>query len=102
MRDSARQLNFSHEYQLVFVETADFSTNQFVVKTGTLLGESLVDGERLVIQSNVNNATTLHDTAFTENVWHNYALLLNFDQKWVLESPNPSTQESTTLDANIR
>jgi len=81
MRDSARQLNFSHEYQLVFVETADFSTNQFVVKTGTLLGESLVDGERLVIQSNVNNATTLHDTAFTENVWHNYALLLNFDQK---------------------
>ena len=38
--DPARPLNFSHEYQLVFQEDAAFSTNQFALKTGTLIGSS--------------------------------------------------------------
>ncbi|KAK0660839.1 hypothetical protein QBC41DRAFT_286195 [Cercophora samala] len=37
-KDLQRPLNLSHEYQLVFLESNDFSTNQFVLKTGTILG----------------------------------------------------------------
>jgi len=81
MRDSARPLNYSHEYQLVFLETADYSTNQFALKTGKIIGANAADGERLIVQSNVRNPTTLHETAFTRDVWHNYALTLNFDEK---------------------
>lgn len=39
MKDDCRPLNNSHEYQLVFLETNDFSTNQFALKTGTINGQ---------------------------------------------------------------
>ncbi|KAH8594531.1 hypothetical protein B0O99DRAFT_687756 [Bisporella sp. PMI_857] len=78
-RDPARELNYTHEYQLVFLESADFSTNQFVLKTGTIIGREGEDGERLILQSNVKAVTDLHVVPFTENVWHNYALTLDFN-----------------------
>ena len=39
MKDPARALNTSHEYQLVFLEDAKFATNQFVLKTGKIGGQ---------------------------------------------------------------
>lgn len=74
-------MNLSHEYQLVFVETAAFDTNQFALKAGTISGREGADPNRLVLQSNVRNATDLHAVAFTEGVWHNYALTLDFTKK---------------------
>ncbi|RYC60551.1 hypothetical protein CHU98_g5653 [Xylaria longipes] len=47
MKDANRPLNLTHEYQLAFLESNDFSTNQFVLKTGTLLGANTADPERL-------------------------------------------------------
>ncbi|PQE05255.1 hypothetical protein CJF31_00008779 [Rutstroemia sp. NJR-2017a BVV2] len=80
-KDIAHPLNFSHEYQLVFLETADFSDNQFVLKTGTILGSNgtAATGDRLVVVGNVNEgAAELFSTPWTEG-WHNFGVVLDFD-----------------------
>ncbi|KAM3067264.1 hypothetical protein ACMFMG_005368 [Clarireedia jacksonii] len=81
-KDLSRPLNFSHEYQLVFLESADFSTNQFVLKTGTILGSNgtAATGDRLLVVGNVNEgATELFSTEWTEE-WHNFGIVLDFDK----------------------
>ncbi|KAI9154881.1 hypothetical protein HJFPF1_07441 [Paramyrothecium foliicola] len=79
-KDPARPLNYSHEYQLVFLESADFSTNQFVLKTGTILGGNTTQPETLQLFGNVNKgAPVLFSTPFSEDVVHNFALKLDFD-----------------------
>jgi Glycoside hydrolase 131 catalytic N-terminal domain len=83
-KDNARALNISHEYQLVFLEDAKFSTNQFVLKTGTIAGQSAAQSaDLLVLQGNVNAPViqNLFNTPFTANVWHNFALTLDFTAK---------------------
>ncbi|KAK4213780.1 hypothetical protein QBC37DRAFT_400305 [Rhypophila decipiens] len=79
LKDLQRPLNLSHEYQLVFLESADFSTNQFVLKTGTILGQDTADPDTLQLFGNVNDGQLLFSTAFTPGVFHNFALLLDFD-----------------------
>jgi hypothetical protein len=77
-KDNLRPLNYSHEYQLVFLESADFSTNQVVLKTGTILGRDTPDPDTLQVFGNVNNGDLLFSTPFTEDVVHNFALTLDF------------------------
>ncbi|KAF7903192.1 uncharacterized protein EAF01_006241 [Botrytis porri] len=78
MKDASRPLNLSHEYQIAFLESADFSTNQFVLKTGTILGTNNTDSNVLRVVGNVNEgATELFTTAFTDG-WHNFGLKLDF------------------------
>ncbi|KAG8161074.1 hypothetical protein KVR01_009338 [Diaporthe batatas] len=82
MKDAARPLNISHEYQLAFVESADFSTNQFVLKTGTMLDTSTqggVDPDSLILFGNVKQSQQLFSTPFTEGVFHNFGLTLDFN-----------------------
>lgn len=81
MKDANRPLNLSHEYQLVFLESNDFSTNQFVLKTGTILGASTADPDTLQLFGNVNAnpVQTLFSMPFIENVFHNFAVTLDFD-----------------------
>lgn len=83
--DNSRPLNYSHEYQLVFLETNDYSSNQFALKTGTIIGDPAKRSpEHLVLQSNVRYLATtrdLHVVRFTPNVWHNYGVVLDFDRK---------------------
>jgi hypothetical protein len=81
MRDALRPLNLSHEYQLAFLETASFSTNQFALKTGSIIGRETEDPDRLVLVSNVEAPTDLHVVPFTSGVWHNYAITLDFNAK---------------------
>lgn len=98
-QDTNRPLNFSHEYQLVFLETADFSTNQFALKTGAISGHAGQGNNRLVLQSNVRNPTDLHAVSFTAGVWHNYAITLDFTAKWVFHFHNLwMIEESCPLD----
>ncbi|KAF3766925.1 hypothetical protein M406DRAFT_251837 [Cryphonectria parasitica EP155] len=78
MKNTARPLNLSHEYQLVFLESSDFSTNQVVLKTGTVLGQTVADPDTLMLFSNVNNASLLFSTNFTASVFHNFGLTLDF------------------------
>ncbi|OLN97937.1 hypothetical protein CCHL11_02648 [Colletotrichum chlorophyti] len=79
-KDPQRPLNLSHEYQLVFLESADFSTNQVVLKTGTILGQNTADPDTLQLFGNVNSSPVpeLFKTKFTEGVFHNFAIKLDF------------------------
>ena len=55
MKDAARPLNLSHEYQLIFLESTDFSTKQLLLKTGTTPGQPAGQKpDMLLLQSNVN------------------------------------------------
>ena len=86
MKDSARNLNLSHEYQLVFLENAVFSTNQFVLKTGTIAGQPVGGSDFLVVQGNQNavgGVQNLFNTSFTAATWHNFGLVLDFNAKYV-------------------
>ncbi|KAI1856852.1 hypothetical protein JX265_011177 [Neoarthrinium moseri] len=79
-KDSNRPLNLTHEYQLVFLESSDFSTNQVVLKTGTILGQNTPDPDTLQLFGNVNSnpVQTLFSTPFTAGVFHNFAVTLDF------------------------
>ncbi|KAK7926815.1 hypothetical protein PG985_003813 [Apiospora marii] len=84
MKDAARPLNLTHEYQLVFLEDNSFSTNQFVLKTGTILGgDATADPDTLQLFGNVNSKPlqTLFSTKFTEGVFHNFAVTNDFNKK---------------------
>ncbi|KAK3389399.1 hypothetical protein B0H63DRAFT_98415 [Podospora didyma] len=80
MKDGQRPLNLSHEYQLVFLESNDFSTNQVVLKTGTILGQATADPDTLQLFSNVNAPQLLFSAKFTPGVFHNFALTLDFNK----------------------
>ncbi|KAK1624720.1 hypothetical protein BDP81DRAFT_329422 [Colletotrichum phormii] len=79
-KDAQRPLNLSHEYQLVFLESADFSTNQVALKTGTILGQNTADPDTLQLFGNVNSSPVpeLFKTKFTAGVFHNFAIKLDF------------------------
>ncbi|TQN66910.1 hypothetical protein CSHISOI_08522 [Colletotrichum shisoi] len=79
-KDDKRPLNLSHEYQLVFLESADFSTNQIVLKTGTILGQNTADPDTLQLFGNVATSPPpeLFKTKFTPGVFHNFGIKLDF------------------------
>ncbi|KAK3991101.1 hypothetical protein QBC44DRAFT_341429 [Cladorrhinum sp. PSN332] len=79
LKDAQRPLNLSHEYQLVFLESNDFSTNQFVLKTGTILGQATADPDTLQLFGNVNQNQLLFSVPFTPGIFHNFAVTLDFD-----------------------
>ncbi|KFY74792.1 hypothetical protein V499_05207 [Pseudogymnoascus sp. VKM F-103] len=82
--DTSRPLNYTHEYQLVFLESADYSTNQFALKTGSIIDDSDPRGHlkknwlRLVGNvANDNGGKTLFEVPFGKD-WHNFGLRLDF------------------------
>ncbi|KAG6036501.1 hypothetical protein E4U41_005694 [Claviceps citrina] len=78
-KDPARPLNSSHEYQLCFLEDASFSTNQFVLKTGSIIGIANMNPDSLTLFGNTNKfGHVLFTTPFTPNIFHNFALRLDF------------------------
>lgn len=80
MKDADRPLNLSHEYQLVFLESNDFSTNQLVLKTGTILGQATADPDTLQLIGNVNDgANVLFSTPFVDGAFHNFGVTLDFN-----------------------
>lgn len=78
-KDDVRPLNLSHEYQLAFLESADFSTNQFVLKTGTILGQNNANADTLQLFGNVNDNELLFSVPFQAGIFHNFALTLDFN-----------------------
>jgi hypothetical protein len=87
MKDSARPLNTSHEYQLFFLESNDYSTNQVALKYGSIIGgnPSGVSSDSLMLMGNVNAkpVNTIFSTKFTPGVWHNFAITLDFNKGYV-------------------
>lgn len=60
----------------MFLESNDFSTNQFVLKTGTVLGGGGGDPDTLTLFGNVNDgAKVLFSTPFVDGAFHNFAVL---------------------------
>ena len=85
LQDVVRPLNLSHEYQLAFLESKDFSTNQFVLKTGTILGQKTADPNTLQLFGNLNQGKLLFSTAFEPSTFHNFALKLDFNKLYVTQ-----------------
>lgn len=80
MKNSLKPINTTHEYQLAFMENKDFTTNQWVLKTGTIAGQKQ-DPNDLVLMGNVKDGEVLFSTPFSDDVYHNFALTLDFDDK---------------------
>jgi hypothetical protein len=83
-KDVSCPLNVSHEYQLFFLESANFATNQIVLKTGTILGSTNAStADDLVMLGNVASSPPqmLFSAPFTENTWHNFGVMMDFDKK---------------------
>jgi hypothetical protein len=85
-KDNSRPLNYSHAYELVFLETADFSSHVFTLKTGTPRdGTTVKDVTALRIEGSTAGGVaekTLFETAFVGG-WHNFALHIDFDKGYI-------------------
>ncbi|KAI6358755.1 hypothetical protein MCOR25_007262 [Pyricularia grisea] len=81
-KDAKRPLNLTHEYQLVFLEDNKFSTNQIVVKTGTIAGQTSNNTNTLNVFGNVNASPPklLFSTPFAAEGFHNFAIKMDFDK----------------------
>jgi len=82
--DHSRPLNYSHEYQLVWIEDQDYAANQFTIGTGTPYGSNSTsekDAKSLFLlgTSAASPQQTLWKTSFTPDVWHNFGLVLDFN-----------------------
>ncbi|KAF0320032.1 hypothetical protein GQ607_012800 [Colletotrichum asianum] len=81
MKDPKKPLNLTHEYQMVFLESSIFSSNQYALKYGDLIGIHPADPDVLVLFGNSNTKPfqpELFRTKFTDGVFHNFALTLDF------------------------
>src|SRR5690606_3824532 len=82
----AKPLNYSHEYQLVFHETNDYSSHVWTLKAGTSFNTYPVPGQnartlRLEDSSaNGRQRTVLYSVPFGtgQKVWHNWAIQNNW------------------------
>ncbi|KAF3933623.1 hypothetical protein ABW19_dt0209015 [Dactylella cylindrospora] len=76
--DPTRPLNYTHEYQPVFIETMDYSSHVWQLKTGTPFSETwdLEDAKTLRLYSSSTSSapSELLNVPFTENTWHNFAV----------------------------
>ncbi|KAK5727242.1 hypothetical protein LTR15_003136 [Elasticomyces elasticus] len=87
--DDRRPLNFTHEYQNVFLETNAYDAHQFTLKTGTpydnstsINSSAVTATQTLRIQSGTNAGAlekTLFETEYSGGTWHNFAVELDFD-----------------------
>ncbi|PVH84119.1 glycoside hydrolase family 131 protein [Cadophora sp. DSE1049] len=86
-QDTTSPLNLTHDYQIAFLETADFATHQFDVRVGKVVdaaaGSPGADGTMVVVNGNSKNAAgvqTLFSTPF-EGVqgFQNFAMEMDFD-----------------------
>ncbi|POS85273.1 hypothetical protein EPUL_004581 [Erysiphe pulchra] len=82
MKDSMNPINITHEYQLAFMETKDFTNRQWVLRTGTIDGQKQ-DPNNLVLMGNDEDGDVLFTTPFTDDEFHNFALTLDFDDNHI-------------------
>lgn len=79
-QDPTRPINTTHDYQVMNLESADFSFHQFDVRTGA------ANAGKLVIQGNAKNPAgqqTLASVDFPADQMVNLALKMDFNAKYV-------------------
>jgi hypothetical protein len=100
MMDKAKPLNFSHEYQIVFIEPNDGTHvfgiqlgSPFTIPTGPLPAANAQSFKVLDHASNI-----LFSTPFSEDTWHNFAVQVDWDNRTlaVLYSANGDTLKAVT------
>jgi hypothetical protein len=98
--DKAHPLNYSHEYQIVFIEPNDGTHvfgvqlgSPFTIPTGTLPAANATSFQVLDHASNV-----LFTTPFSSDTWHNFAVQVDWDNRTlaVLYSANDDTLKAVT------
>ena len=93
--DPAKPLNYSHEYQLVFIETNDFASHVWTLKTGTPFGTdpaSLPEGKAKTLRLGSSTAggadeVVLFETPFDTCSWNNFAIQTDWDKRYVATRP---------------
>lgn len=91
-------MNYTHEYQVFFVETADWVANQLVLRVGAPLdgtASQKAQPKNLRLYGNSKTNQLLYETSFVDG-WHNFALELDFDKNTV---KTYYSQGSNTLKA---
>lgn len=83
--DPHRPLNYTHEYHAGWHETSDYSTSQFTFLTGKPF-DATMDPDvskprtlRLAGRQSNHPETTYFQTAFTPDIWHNFALTVGWE-----------------------
>jgi hypothetical protein len=68
--------------QLIFLEAADYSSHIFAFKAGTPRdgrATQFRNGLRLESSTKAGSSRTLYEINFVDNVWHNFAVQINFN-----------------------
>lgn len=80
-QDGTKPLDLTHEYQLSFLETADFGSRSWDVRVGTGGTSPGLDGKNIVVLGRSGAAIKeLFVTPFTAG-FHNFAIDTDFDKK---------------------
>jgi hypothetical protein len=95
--DPAKPLNYSHEYQLVFIETNDFASHVWTLKTGTPFGTdpaSLPEGQAKTLRLGSSTAggameEVLFQTPFDTGISYNFAIQTDWDNRHAHHQTNP-------------
>lgn len=80
-QDPARALNLSHEYLNVWHEAADYSADQIMFETGTILGQTGLPKNTFKFFD--RNMKQLWSTAVDSTAWQNFAVTLNINSNTV-------------------
>jgi hypothetical protein len=79
MTDSMRKLNLTHEYLLVWHETAAYDANQFNFEVGSILGQSGLPKNTYKLLD--RNNKQVWNTPVKDAVWQNFGITLDFSAK---------------------
>jgi hypothetical protein len=88
--DPSKPLNYSHEYQLVFIETNDFASHVWTLKTGTPFGtDPLPEDKAKTLRLGSSTAggameTVLFEKPLNCGVWYNFAIQTDWDKRRVV------------------
>jgi hypothetical protein len=77
--DPARALNLTHEYLLVWHETAAYDANQFNFEVGTVIGQEAKGGDTYKLLD--RNYKILWETPIVEDEWQNFAITVDYAKK---------------------
>lgn len=80
--DFARPLNISHQYELVFYETQDYSSHVWTIKAGTPFGEKKSrKSTKLRLESSTAGGVAgkdLFEVDWETSTWHNFAVQVDW------------------------
>lgn len=78
-QDPARKLNLTHEYLNVWHEASDYSADQVMFETGTLIGQEAVRKDTFKVLGRNNNL--IWSTPIENEAWQNFAISIDWGKK---------------------